>query len=144
MIRATCALISCVVVAAFVRADDTAVKKDLVKLQGDWKVVKAINNGDAKSGDEIAGIGFVVKGDQMTYKEHPNDDPTTFKITLDPSATPTSIDFTKGKETIPGIYKLGGKTLTLCFKPESNDRPTVFESKKKSDVRLMVLERTKR
>lgn len=143
MIRAASLLLTCSVVALCARADDSAGKKDQDKLQGAWKIVKAIKDGEAIPAAELETQELLVKGNQMTFKAPQGNEVVTFM--LDPSAKPQTIDFTAPKkQSIPGIYKLEGDTLTLCFRPESKHRPKEFESKKKSDVRLMVLERKKK
>ena len=48
------------------------------------------------------------------------------------------------KDVTPGIYELEGDRLTICFVDKRGGiRPTVFESKKGSDVSLWALKRDK-
>ncbi|QEH32018.1 ECF RNA polymerase sigma factor SigE [Aquisphaera giovannonii] len=51
------------------------------------------------------------------------------RVLLDPTAAPGKIDFLpegEGATLMPGIYKLDGDTLTVCFRPTPGERPGGF------------------
>jgi uncharacterized protein (TIGR03067 family) len=65
---------------------------------------------------------------------------------IDPAKEPKEIDLTRGegdkKQTILGIYKLEGETLTICTS-SSGDRPDEFSSRPGGRCLLRVLTRDK-
>jgi uncharacterized protein (TIGR03067 family) len=116
------------------------VDKDAI--QGAWKVVKVVEDGeDASDTDNgktfrskaltITAERIVLKGVfEMTYK-------------LDPASKPRSIDLDNGGgKTFDGVYTLEGNTLTICGPLSPGDaRPREVASKKGSKTRLLVLKR---
>jgi uncharacterized protein (TIGR03067 family) len=127
-----------------------AKKSDKDNIQGTWKVESVKMNGQDKDGKgELLKKSTVeIAADKMLVKFNEGNKSTTY--TLDPAAKPKTIDITPqgegdGKgETVPGIYKLEGDTLTICFPcGAKTDRPTEFVSKEGSDTMLLVLKRVK-
>jgi uncharacterized protein (TIGR03067 family) len=128
-------------------AKEDAVKKELEKLQGTWKVVKAIKEGRAKSDDELKEMHAVITADKLTVKltvKASEDLSETTPFTIDPSKQPTTIDLTIGKRTLQGIYELDKDTLKICVSLEEDKRPTEFTSTDKSRTSLLILQREKK
>jgi len=125
-------------------AKDDAIKKEMDRLQGTWKVVKAIKERDEKSAEELKKMQVVIVGNKMTVKSGDSDDTTPF--TIDPSKKPASIDLTieQAKPTIQGIYELDKDTLKICVGLEGNKRPTEFKSAANSGTSLLILQREKK
>jgi uncharacterized protein (TIGR03067 family) len=122
-----------------------AAKKDLEKLQGDWKVEKAQRGGMDAPANVLEKLTLVVKGDSMTVSEGGVRDEKA-AITLDPGKSPAAIDIKParaGRDTVLGIYKLDGDSLTLCW-AKDGARPTDFASKEGSNHVLFVLKRIKK
>ncbi|HTU92729.1 MAG TPA: sigma-70 family RNA polymerase sigma factor [Gemmataceae bacterium] len=129
-----------------------AKKMDTENIKGTWKVESATMNGqdpkDAK-GERIKNPTFEITADKMLLKFKEGIREATY--TFDPAAKPKRIDMTsqgegdeKG-ETVPGIYKLEGDTLTICFScARQTERPTEFVSKEGSDTILLILKRVKK
>jgi uncharacterized protein (TIGR03067 family) len=110
-------------------AQQALVKKELKQLAGDWKSIKGEADGNAyKGGDDI-----IIEGDKLSLLIRGR---ITFvgKIKLDPTKTPKTIDWhlTEGPgpaagKIKPGIYKLEGGKLEICWNPEnSKERPKKF------------------
>ncbi|HEY8505543.1 MAG TPA: sigma-70 family RNA polymerase sigma factor [Gemmataceae bacterium] len=101
---------------------------DQDRLQGTWKIVSARDGG--RGGPIPEGSRMVFDGNKavMYQGNRPHFNAT---FTLDPAANPKRIDFTDGKKTNLGIYKLDGKKLTLCLN-EREERPTRFASEANS------------
>ena len=119
-------------------------KTELEKFQGKWVPVSTTIDGKALDEDEIKHRSLVFKGEKMTllYKDKERG---TASLKIDPSKSPAQIDTTgedgprKG-ETLKGIYKIDGDTLTICV---GKDRPTEFASKPGSGTQLFVHKRAK-
>lgn len=120
-------------------------KKDLEKLQGEWKAEKAQNDGEEAPASLVEKMTVTVKGESMTIDVGSARDEKA-KIHLDPGKSPAAIDIKPtrpGRETILGIYRLEGDSLTLCWAIEGA-RPAEFASKSGSKHVLFVLKRVKK
>jgi uncharacterized protein (TIGR03067 family) len=127
-----------------------AAKKDLKTLQGAWKAVKGVKDGEEetpKMGTEDVILEFKDRALLFNGKEF-------LTVTaLDTSTDPKCIDFkvavdrgplTKGA-VFEGIYKLDGDTLTLAlFEDGGVKRPDKFESAKGSKIIVVTLQREKK
>jgi RNA polymerase sigma factor (sigma-70 family) len=127
-----------------------AKKTDTENIQGTWKVESIAMNGQEKDGkgELLKKSTFEITADKMLAKFDEGTKPSTY--TLDPAAKPKMIDITPSEgdgkgQTVPGIYKLEGDTLTICFPcGRQMERPTEFVSKEGSDTILIVLKREKK
>jgi uncharacterized protein (TIGR03067 family) len=105
-------------------------KKELEKLQGEWKVVSMEIKGKKSEGEALKGLQpLVVKGSEWFAPL--GGVKSTFKI--DPTKSPKELDLQrelKGKEvTFRGIYKIEGDTLTFCRAlAPTGERPTEFKA----------------
>jgi uncharacterized protein (TIGR03067 family) len=130
--------------AALANGADDASTEDLQRLQGKWRLVERIVDGD-KSAIKLL---WTISGKEII------DGPETgllAKFEVDAATKPKNIDITfvskldpknMGK-TVRGIYEIDGDTLKLCgpMEDEAKVRPTTFESKEGSGVTLLVFER---
>lgn len=128
-----------------------AKKTDKDNIQGTWRVESVKMNGQDKDGkgELLKKSTFEIAADKMLVKFNEGNKPSTY--TLDPAAKPKTIDITPqgegdGKgETVPGIYKLEGDTLTICLPCGAQmERPTEFVSKEGSNTLLILLKRVKK
>jgi len=98
-------------------AKDKAIKADLDKLQGVYKMVSLEVDGKAVPEDKLKSSTLTIKGDKYVVKV----DEQTYEtqMILDPQQKPKAIDmkFLDGAnkdKTALGIYKIDGDTFTMC------------------------------
>jgi uncharacterized protein (TIGR03067 family) len=137
-----------VMVAALVAAGapggEGAANKELAKLQGTWKVLKAVKSGDPEPADEVQKMRVVISGDKFTIQTGEKKEEAGIK--LDPAKKPAAIDIRAVGDpvTVRGIYKLEKGQLTICFTRDGKPRPKEFSSSQKAGTSLVVLEREKK
>jgi uncharacterized protein (TIGR03067 family) len=119
-------------------------KDDLKKLQGSWTIDSWQQLGQPI---DIKGT-WVFDGEKYTLDTGANIEEGTIK--LDTSKKMQTIDLAitggncKGNDQ-PGIYKLDGDTVTLCFAwPGKTNRPDKFESSADENWILITMKRTKK
>jgi len=134
--------------AATAAADskDDAIKKDRERIEGTWRVVALVVDGN-KSNDEDVRKITVVNGADGTWSLRSDDNEISRGTsTIDPTEKPKTIEFTPTKgegtgEQHLGIYRLGKDTRNLCFAPPGTKRPTKFDSKAGSGHIFVTFER---
>ena len=121
-----------IALAATGAEENSAVKKDMADLQGEWSMVSGSADGQSMPDEMRKQMKRVCKGDETTTTM----DGEVFlkaKFTIDPSKKPKTIDyemiegFTKGKKQL-GIYELDGDTFKSCFGAAGAERPKDFAS----------------
>ena len=125
-------------------------KKELTKLEGKWKAVKAVTNGEEetpKAGDQDVAIEF--KGRKLLMNGNHIMDVAAIDHSTDPKCLDLKAVVDMGgirKDTVyEAIYKLDGKTLLLALHVEGgSNRPAKFESAKDSKVVVVTFEREKK
>jgi uncharacterized protein (TIGR03067 family) len=125
-------------------------KADLKKLDGSWKVVKVIYNGEDFTNDGVGPLAMDVKDGEATVraKEDIKKEYAKVRLALDPSATPKILDLSvlagaQKDAKMEGIYKLDGDKFTICIKVLGNGRPGKFESPEGESIALLELTREK-
>jgi uncharacterized protein (TIGR03067 family) len=134
-------------------------RPDQERIQGKWRIVSAVQDGIPVPANLFPEVSLFL-GNEFFRQQRDQKDGRSMSFTLDTGATPKGLDFTEtvqgitvGKEMKrnqetwfhPGIYKLEGDRLTVCYKHGKHDRnaprPTDFDAKEGSACLLMVLER---
>jgi RNA polymerase sigma factor (sigma-70 family) len=132
-------------------ASRPAAKTDLARIQGEWKLEYVEIDGRPQKLEHFQTIRLVIQGDRATLGRNEGHDETG-SVKLDPTKQPKAIDLNLTPYggpadqvlTSPGIYKLEGDKLTICYAPHLDAgqlRPTEFETAKEGG-RLWVLVRS--
>jgi uncharacterized protein (TIGR03067 family) len=114
----------------------------LKKLQGTWITVTRIAGGGVMRNHTA-----VIAGDRVKYLLN-GEVRTEWAITLDATKKPGVFDQRKvgGRvglgEVMPGIYRLEGDTLTICYRQNGTERPANFDGSQR-DNWLDVMKRQK-
>jgi uncharacterized protein (TIGR03067 family) len=134
-----------VVVAAVGGGDDPA-RDDLKRLQGTWRAVKVMLDGQ----DLKAGYTQTIEGDRILYGGG-----FYGKFKLDAKAKPKAIDIDNyspgskkprpGEQGYKGIYAFDGEDTLKWIIAQKVDapRPTSFESKPGDNCRFVIMQRVK-
>ena len=138
-----------VVAGLLVAADqpkEEAVKKELDRFKGTWKIVSLEMNGQKTPAEGFEKARLILKGDQFKMTMGEESFRGTFQV--DPTQKPKTIEvtFTEGPDkgkTCQGIYELKGDTYKVCIGMPGNERPKEFATKKDSGHVLEVFERVK-
>jgi len=129
-------------------AQEDAVKKELVGMAGDWRLVRGEESGEAASEFVIKNLECVIEGDRLTFKGVAplEDKANKLSIKIDASTTPKCIDLKveagslKG-DVLEGVYERKGDELKLCLYMGKGNRPLEFETKAGSNRVLFILKR---
>jgi uncharacterized protein (TIGR03067 family) len=122
-------------------------------LQGTYEVVDMVEGGVKIAVAELKTMTVTWKGDHLSVsvKKPDQKDETivaAFDLSLQAGKSPQPIDLTltisddKGKK-FPGILKVDGDRVVLCFDEDGNQRPTTFASLPKTAVTLLTLKKKK-
>jgi uncharacterized protein (TIGR03067 family) len=125
---------------------DSATKKDLERLQGTWRLLSAIEDGNSLAEDKVKQTTIVIEDDTFRFP-HLAEDATSKvgTINLDATKKPKQMDtVSTAKEVMLGIYKLEGDGYRVCFAMAGKPRPNEFTSKSGSGNILQAWEREKK
>jgi uncharacterized protein (TIGR03067 family) len=122
-----------------------AAKKDLEKIQGRWTVQQAQREGKDAPDQLREKMAVKIDGSKLDIDDSESARKEIAEINLDPSKSPAAIDLKISRpgnnETLFGIYKIDGETLSICWTKHGGERPNEFKTKPGSDQVLFVLTR---
>jgi uncharacterized protein (TIGR03067 family) len=144
-----------VVAAVLLIAADTpnadAVKADLAKMQGTWRLESGEYNGKRMPELMIKNVTRTITGDKFEVSRggKPAGKGT---MMVDPTKSPKTVDaevIEAGEENKKpakalGIYELDGDTMRTCLAEPGKDRPTEFSTKPGNGHRVFVWKRMKK
>jgi uncharacterized protein (TIGR03067 family) len=122
------------------RLTDGQTKSDLDQLQGEWRPVALIANGEEVPPDALAGARLRIKGNAYELRTDQGGSGGTFK--LKEGASPKWMDVTAddGSE-LPAIYEVLPDGFRVCYAINGAPRPTAFKSSSGSDHVLVTYRR---
>lgn len=117
-------------------------------IQGEWQVVTATANGVPNKIIAPGQASFRFEGNKMFLRRGKIANETAYEFVLDATKSPATFDFSIGKgagQSLMGIIKLEGDTLTICYYfSRQPGRPTEFASTPTSQSALWQLKRAKK
>lgn len=135
MYRISVAVMSLLVTALALAADEDPNELELKKLEGNWQLTRQEDRGQLAPKPTGGNLRIVIEGNEMAwYIGNPASNQTA-DIKVDAKANPKTIDaeITKNSaigKTMLGIYKLDKDTLEICWgDPGSEKRPKKFTSR---------------
>jgi uncharacterized protein (TIGR03067 family) len=129
-------------------AKDEAIKKDRERIQGVWRVIALVVDGNEGKEEDAKKIS-VVNGADGTWNLRSGDmEVSQGTSTIDPTKEPKTIDFTPTRgeakgDQFHGIYEISENTRKLCFAPAGKERPTEFAAPAGTQHILVTFERVK-
>jgi uncharacterized protein (TIGR03067 family) len=126
-------------------AKDKAIKKDRKQIEGTWRVVALVVDGNPANEEDAKKLTVVNGSDGAWSLRSEDQEISKGSSSFDPTKKLKTIDFTptegadKDKQFL-GIYELGEKTRKLCFAPSGKERPTEFSSTPGSEHILVTFE----
>lgn len=127
---------------------EEAARKELVKFQGEWKLVAGEASGQAMPPNIVSAFSMMIKENQYEFRNNLETEKGT--LILDPSQKPAQIDIMitegsfKGQKQI-GIYEYTGKKVKFCItQPGETKRPEKFISTAENQCMIFEFEQAKK
>ncbi|MBI5774560.1 MAG: DUF1080 domain-containing protein [Verrucomicrobia bacterium] len=122
------------------KGETKTVKSDLKSLQGDWKPVEVVANGEPVEAEAFARIKYSITGNEYTLNLKDGEDGGSFKLVE--SHSPKWMDITTKKgDFVPAIYEFKGGALRVCYALNGAARPEDFTTTAGSNRILAVYQR---
>ena len=128
-----------------------AVKAEMKKMAGTWRLVSAISDGKPWPDDRVKAITIVIKADG-TWVEDDGKEKFEATFTIDPGKSPKTANFVNKSGKMKGmtcleIFEIDCETMKMCFvsvpagKESAKERPSKFASEAGSGHYLCVMKR---
>ncbi len=134
--------------SAFAQDKDEAGRKELIKLQGEWKMLSGQSAGEMMPANMVAGFSMMVRDNQYEFRN--SEETEKGSMVLTPTTKPAQIDIFindgsfKGQKQL-GIYELNDKKVKFCLAiPGEMKRPEKFESNAQNQNLLFEFEQVKK
>lgn len=131
-------------------AKEDEVKKELKKLEGNWKLVTGERDGTKLPDEHVKQSKIAWKGKSVSVvTPHQSKETIQAETTVDPGKTPKQMDWLRSSEpgkgkTMHAIYEWqGDDQYRVCFSPPEKERPKNFTTKPGSGQILHVWKRVK-
>jgi len=105
-----------------------AAKTDLEKMQGHWRPVEIVANGERLGEDAVAPIKLRITGSDYTVQTKDGEDSGSFQV--DDTQQPGRMDVTtKNGDRVPAIYEFpDDASMRVCYALGGGQRPVEFKS----------------
>jgi len=124
--------------------DKDAVRKELDKVQGTWRIVSSQVGHEKPKTEEVKSFKITVKGNVMTYDYGTGDRKRVGTLKLDPKTKYLDWTVTSPEVgTMLAIYEIKGDEWKIGFGNDGQVRPRRWEIGKDDVVWLLVLKREK-
>ena len=127
---------------------DEAARKDLLKLQGTWKLVSGMQAGTPLPAAQLASITMVIQDNLYEFRN--SEETEKGKLVLDPGKKPAQFDIIitsgsfQGQKQL-GIYEITGAKVRFCITmPDDPKRPEKFESTQANQCMIFEFEQGKK
>jgi uncharacterized protein (TIGR03067 family) len=125
--------------AAPARSRQEMTQQDLKHLQGVWKVAAAWQQGKRMPAELYRDAHLVIAGNRIWDRSDGPEHGMSFRLNPWPSPRHIDLKMPTTHKTCPGIYRLSGDRLILCWDGEGSRRPKQFVSPPGSRVYLFEL-----
>jgi uncharacterized protein (TIGR03067 family) len=103
------------------------------KIRGEWQMIGSVINGETQDPNTHRATVYTFSPDRLVTRSMKQPDGVIFGVIIDEARKPAHIDFLAGnnepKTRYPGIFKIDGDLLTLCFtRSVTGQRPADFTS----------------
>lgn len=128
------------------RPDGDCPKEERKRLHGEWKVTRAVNDGEEVPKEELEELVMIFDGESIRIREGERvNEHFQYRLHLDKKPRGIDFHYMDGKKkgrVDRAIYLLEGKMLKICIQENPRgDRPREFSSRKGSERSLVYLQR---
>jgi uncharacterized protein (TIGR03067 family) len=119
-----------------------AVKKELAKFAGSWRLVAIEIDGKRNELQEANQTIYVLEGNKAYYLDKANKKVFWAELTIDPNTKPKLVDLMikEKNQTWEGIYKVEGEDAAICANlvtDGAKERPSEFKTAEKFGFVIM-------
>jgi RNA polymerase sigma factor (sigma-70 family) len=109
------------------------------RLQGEWRIVKAQQDGESVLDPAFRGTRFVFAGDRFVHRTADQDQEGTYQ--LDEAASPPALTLSFGKNAVLDcIFEVTDRQLKVCWR-KAGPRPTALDTTRQRDAILFVFDK---